>query len=258
MTGPASASTGAGRQSGTSVGSAQAVLQDNYFHGFVRDLEEELAPLVREVLEHPYLVRLATGAVRGAELRRFFGEYNAYCAVFPRLLAAVAANVPDDETRFALVNNLWEEHGEGDLARSHRTLFRRLWQAVDPLAVGESTAILPSTQRYIDELMTLCKEQHFLTGLGAIGPGTEAFTAAEYSLILDGLRRGGEVRDEDLEFFAVHLTMDGDHYREALEAFEEWVDEADEADNRELVRSGALRAVQLEREFWTGLLDLII
>jgi len=241
---------------GTPATGSTSVLQENYFPGFVRDLEKELEPLVRSVLEHPYLLRLGAGQVRGEELRRFLTEYNAYCAAFPRLLAAVAANVPDDETRFALVSNLWEEHGEGDLKRSHRALFGKLLGATGLADSSQAPVVLPSTQQYVDRLMELCMHEHFLTGLGAIGPGTEAFTATEYALILDGMRLTGEFEAEDLEFFAVHLEMDGDHYREALEAFEEWVDEEDEADNRELVRRGALLAVQFEIEFWTGLVDL--
>lgn len=227
-----------------------------HYRTFVRELDEQLQPAVALVLGHPYLRLLEDGLIDTAELRRFIVQYNEYCAVFPRLLAAVASNIPDDLTRLGLIKNLWEEHGEGDPRLSHRTLFSRLWSAlsIDSLHPRERE-VLSSTASYAQKMLHFCKSRHFLEGLGALGPGTESFTGVEYEVILNGLKQLGLLSEFDLEFFAAHIELDGDHYLEALSSLEQWVDEEHEEDNRRLVRFGAMTAIEFEVEFWDGLYD---
>src|SRR2546421_3407767 len=89
---------------------------------FFQQLEADLRPGIERILTHPFLQRLAEASITSSQLREFTLQYNIYCSHFPRYLAAVAANVPDDATRLSLIENLWEEHGEGNLDLSHRTL----------------------------------------------------------------------------------------------------------------------------------------
>ncbi len=181
----------------------------------------------------------------------FATQYSVYCASFPRCLAAVAANVPDDATRSPLIENLWEEHGEGEISRSHRALYERFATALDiPGQEKRENQALPTTRQYVDELFDLCHSEHFLIGLGALGPGTELFTSQEYESLFAGLIRYDFLSEYDLEFFKAHIGLDDTHYAEMLEAILPW---AEDVAHQERIRHGAERAVRMEAEFWDGL-----
>lgn len=93
------------------------------------EVERKLEEPVSKILSHEAIQLLASGKATATQIRTFAEQYSVYCSWFPRCLAAVAANVPDDRTRHNLIENLWEEHGEGDLRESHRSLFERFMVA---------------------------------------------------------------------------------------------------------------------------------
>jgi pyrroloquinoline-quinone synthase len=224
--------------------------------GFFQELQAELQPGIKKILTHPFFQRLAEASLSRLQLREFAQQYHIYCSYFPRYLAAVAANVPDDATRLSLVENLWEEHGEGNLEHSHRTLFCRFLTGVDvPEAEWQSARPLPSTAKYVEVLFDLCQHAHFLEGLGALGPGTEFFTSEEYKLILSSLKGYEFLSDYDLEFWSVHIDMDEGHYAGMVSSLVPW---ATSEENRRLIAEGAHRAVDLEILFWDGLCEALL
>ncbi len=215
---------------------------------FLDGLEEELTPLIHQVIHHPVLRGVAS--LGRSELQILGREYALVCAHFPRLIAAVAANVPNDVTRLPLVENLWEEHGSGNLGLSHRTLFGRFLLAVDISGEPQPSEVSGSTRRYIKEVSEICQNGHFLEGLGALGPGTEFFTGIEFDHLYNGLMETGYFSEFDLEFFSVHIGMDDEHYEGMRQALTPWLGNRT---NEAHIRRGARRAVQLEVEFWDGI-----
>jgi pyrroloquinoline-quinone synthase len=217
---------------------------------FFRELEAELSPLIDGVVEHPFLVALPSIDQDG--LRLFASEYALCNSYFPRCLAAVAANVPDDVTRLPLIENIWEEHGLGDLGASHRTMFWRF-----AVACGLPETRPPTTQKplattadYAETLLGICREGHFLEGMGALGPGTELVTGRQYRRLLAGLQMTGRFTEEDLVFFQLHIGLDDDHNADLEAAMAPWVTDLD---SKERIRRGARRALELEIGFWDGL-----
>lgn len=218
---------------------------------FFEQLEAELQPMISQILDHPFLNRLAEGRLSQEQLRYFAMQYSVYCSYFPRFLAASAANVPDDRTRMPIMENLWEEHGEGRIERSHRVLYEQF-----ALALGLSAddlhrvSPLPNTRACVENLLDLCEEGHFLESLGALGPGTEYFTTKEYLKILTGLRNYPQLSETDLVFWEVHTELDEEHYSEMIDALRPWTRTSVE---ESLVRHGAIKAIELEVLFWDGL-----
>jgi pyrroloquinoline quinone (PQQ) biosynthesis protein C len=218
---------------------------------FFQELEVDLRPGIVKILTHPFLQRLAEASLASSQLREFAVQYNAYCSYFPRYLAAVAANVPDDATRLSLVENLWEEHGEGNLALSHRTLFHRFLTALGITEKERQTAKpLPSTSEYVNTLFEICHSAHFLEGFGTLSLGTELFTSEEYAIILAGLKKYDFLSLYDLEFWSIHIDLDEDHYSDMASALAPWIHSDT---NKKLIQQGAQRAVELEISFWDGL-----
>lgn len=87
-------------------------------------IEEEIQPRIAKVLNSPFLLALANASLSARQLREFALEYYVYALAFPKCLSEVAANAPDDEARFPLIENLWEEYGSGDAAANHRALYK--------------------------------------------------------------------------------------------------------------------------------------
>lgn len=90
---------------------------------FFTTLEGELREGIDKILTHPFLKRIENAQLDKEQLQYFAKQYDVYCKHFPRFLAACAANITDDKTRMPIVENLWEEHGEGKMEGSHRILY---------------------------------------------------------------------------------------------------------------------------------------
>ncbi len=218
---------------------------------FFEHLEVELKPKIAQILNHPFLERIASGTLTKEQLRFFTLQYSIYCSYFPRFLAAAAASVPDDRTRMPIMENLWEEHGEGKIQASHRVLYENYAKGLGLEPKDLLAAVpLPNTRACVENLLDLCEEGHFLESLGALGPGTEYFTTAEYLKILGGLRRTNLFSEDHLEFWVVHTTLDEEHYAEMIDAIRFWTKSSTE---ESMIRLGAIKAIELEVLFWDGL-----
>lgn len=219
----------------------------------LKELEMDLMPKINEILTHPFINRISNGSLTPDQLKFFTLQYGIYCSYFPRFLCACAANIPDDDTRLALIENLWEEHGSGNLEGSHRVLFEKF-----ALAVGVSKEALTSakplasTLIYVEYILNMCQDSSFIKSLGALGPGTEFFTSKEYDIIYKGLQKVEGLSEDDLEFWWVHISLDDHHYDDMLTSIVPWLRDDKSS---ELVKEGAERAVDLEILFWDGLED---
>ena len=220
---------------------------------FFKELEEELQPQIDKILNHPFLNRIKDGWLDKRQLHYFVGQYGIYCRYFPRFLSAAAANIPDDPTRMALIENLWEEHGEGVIEKSHRILYNNFAKAVGyTVQELEQVEPLATTEICIENMLDLCRNKHFLVGLGALGPGTEYFTNDEYRIIESGMKTFDFLTADDIEFWTVHISLDEHHYSDMIDAVKVW---ASTDKNKNRIRKGAFKALALEHIFWEGLED---
>jgi len=218
---------------------------------FFKKLEQDLETDIQKILQHPFLERIATASLNLEQLQVFAEQYAIYCYHFPRFLAATAANIPDDVARFPIIENLWEEHGEGDITKSHRTLYQNFAKALD-LNIGNLNTIkaLESTKYCVQNLLKICQQTHFLESLGALGPGTEFFTSDEYQKIADGLVQYKFLNDKDILFWTVHISLDENHYSDMMNVLISYIENVE---NQKLIERGAKQALALELIFWNGL-----
>lgn len=222
---------------------------------FIVELEYELRPLIDKVIFHPYLNKLVAKELTTEQLKQFCIQYSWFCGYFPRSLSALASQVTTDETRLPLIKNLWEEHGEGSVSKCHRVLFEKF---MNVLNFSEDNSVnnqpLKSTIFCVEELFKYCSNSNFVRSLGAMGPGTEFFTSEEYIIIVEGLKKYNLFTQEDLEFWTVHIDGDDDHYSDIVMSLVPYLNTEE---NRNFVREGAIKAIELEILFWDGLLDAI-
>ena len=218
---------------------------------FIKQLEKELRPDIDKILQHPFLKRIEQGNMSFGQLQYFAGQYAIYCYYFPRFLAALAANIPDDKSRMPIIENLWEEHGSGKMSRSHRQLYNKFLEALD-IDTNNLSAItpLPETSECVNTLMDLCMNGSYIESLGAMGPGTEFFTNDEYEIIYNGLLKSPHLQQRELQFWKVHISLDVEHYSEMVEVLHPFIGDEN---NRKLISQGAFKAVKMEQLFWDGL-----
>lgn len=218
---------------------------------FIKDLEQSLRPGIKAILKHPFLKRIEKGSLTKGQLKYFIGQYSYYCEYFPRFLSACAANIPSDVTRMPLIENLWEEHGEGKMKESHRVLFDNFAKAAGVSITDlKNTPPLITTEAAVKNLFNVCLQSDYLKSLGALGPGTEFFTNDEYKIIVKGLKKYKFFNDKNLRFWTVHITMDEGHYQEMLSIIKPL---AKSSKDRASIASGAKLAIELELLFWDGL-----
>ena len=138
-----------------------------------------------------------------------------------------------------------------DNSHTHPALFRVFTRALGIKDEDlEATQPLLSTQHFIETYKKLYLESPFLKAMGAVGPGTECAVPVMYVPILEGLKKHGKFTDKELFFFDLHLPIDEEHCTMICDALTPYVD--DEA-NQELVRNGALEALESRKRFWDGL-----
>lgn len=212
-------------------------------------IERSLSPDLDRILRSSFFVTLTAGSYTRSQLRYFSEQYYVASSAFPQLLALAAANIGDDGQRLALIANLWDEHGKGTALRSHRSILEKFVLATGSMGVA-SGALRASvaTYSYIAGMRALCSDRNEKVILGALGPGCEAFTPAEYVLMLNALKNSYGFSEDQLEFFVDHARHDRKHIEELYDGIELLVGDSDDA-LRE-VTFGARVAMQFERVFW--------
>lgn len=229
--------------------------QDSSVSEYMARLLVDLEELVERVVEPAFIRRLTAGDVTPDGVRTFACEYLYYCERFPRVVCAVAMNVPEDRTRLALVQNLWDEHGQGDVNQSHRELYYRFVEALGLDLTDARERASTVTRKYVDDLFGYCQNSGFLHGLGALGPGTEYTTTRQYSSIVDGLSGSGFLDENALEFFRVHIEGDPMHFSDFTRALGPFLSDSASCT---AVREGAVFALETETVFWEGVNEIAL
>lgn len=182
-------------------------------------VEKELTEVMNSVQfeARPFMVDFAEGRVPRDRLARFAASYCYQVDNFKRFVAAIYANAESRDVRELMLENLYEEHGEGDADRDHTALVARFGRALgaeipDPYDVEP----VPEAREWIDRILKVCKEEHFVVGLAALSFGIEARTQ-QMAFLGTVYRDKYDVSEKDLEFFFMHLEADEEHAGRAIE-----------------------------------------
>jgi pyrroloquinoline quinone (PQQ) biosynthesis protein C len=183
-------------------------------------------------------------------------ELRSYTSVFPRCLGMLISQTDDDVARAILVENLWEEHGSGDLRRSHRVLYERFFTSLRTHVMTGSE--LPSTPLdstlYASDALMQVAASGFVRGLGALAVGVEADTPAQFGVVQSyfaALPFGTEL---DIEFFTLHIASDDQHADAMMDVLARYV--VDDGSYAEAL-DGSRSAVNADFRFWEGLNDAL-
>jgi len=135
----------------------------------------------------------------------------------PRFLSSIHSNCENFEVASWLVQNLYEEYGEGTEGRDHPSLCRNFGKALG-MSVEELEAgpILDCTRRFIDYAFEVTRTKNYVEALAAIGIALEGVSARGAPMVGEALKHHYKMTPKDIEFFTAHCEMDVDHSAKTL------------------------------------------
>src|SRR5579871_3211501 len=138
-----------------------------------------LAALRREVeshtaVNHPLLCRVGQVPFTRQDYKVFGLQHYALVGNFTHYLEQLLLTAPDSQAKQWIAKVLVNEYGEGSDGKDHAELYRG-FLACCGARPGEEleTALHPAVTGFIEEHERICREEPFLVGLGALGPGHE-------------------------------------------------------------------------------------
>lgn len=187
-----------------------------------------------------------------------FSQYQYYCKSFPLFLEAILTRTTSVIARQPLLDNLWEEAGSGDVAKSHPAMletFLESWGFACGIPKPQMLTSEPSRPvvSFVEDILTFLRTAPLPAAFGFLGPGTEEITSQQYKLILRGLRSYGLVDELKFEFFSAHITADIKHAEAFWDALEDVARTEDDWLN---VERGARESLKREVKFWKEMAGL--
>jgi pyrroloquinoline quinone (PQQ) biosynthesis protein C len=203
-------------------------------------------------INNPFLDRFKRGELSDEEFRSFAVQFFAFVKHFPRILATLLANTPDDAAADDLTNILASELGDGDPKRRHEYLYHKFLRSIDIDPIEASrTPWLGSTRAYINGLTDLYGDHDYQIALGA-SYGLENMAISMWDQLIPGLMKLKETRRDfggmNTVYWTFHRALESQHEAAMEHALGEVPVEAEAS-----LRCGCEQALELLLNFWLGL-----
>jgi pyrroloquinoline quinone (PQQ) biosynthesis protein C len=138
-------------------------------------------------------------------------------APFTGLLSALGGKAPDLRSRFALMDNLYEEMGRGNLEAAHPMLYLQMLTSIGiDESAAERQATLRSIQRINEHLLAVVDEQPFPVACAVLAAAEAAIPPLFPVLSSMATAAFGEI---DMAFFDRHGGRDVGHCDDAAMLF---------------------------------------
>jgi pyrroloquinoline-quinone synthase len=185
-------------------------------------LAEELmrGPRELDMRTNPFIAALGRGDCPRDTIRSYAIATYVLSASFPQRLASLAAICSNPAVRLELLRNMLEEEGvhsfDGERIvrrddRQHGEIARRFARAAG--ASDDDLVRARDQARHDVWLDRAIAGRRLCAALAYLTVGFEGCVPATYALIVEALQRNYGFSLDDLEFFTLHMTADGDHSR---------------------------------------------
>lgn len=219
--------------------------------------KEFLSALRREVagtaaVGHSLLGRMGTDPRSREDFRVIAGQHYPLVTVFTRYLEMLLLSAPDSEAKTWLAKVLVDEYGEGSRGLDHAALYRNFLRAAGiPPGEERKIPLHPAVVEFIFGHLRIVSREPFLVGLGAVGPGHEWAIPDMFARIIQGLR-SARFRDDEIEYFLLHVEQDKDHGAWLEEALARYATTPEACAE---IRRGAMMSLAAREQFWWGVAD---
>lgn len=192
-------------------------------------------------LKNPYFLALEEGRFAREDFLETQIQFYSAVRFFNRPMAILAAKIPDALLRSPIIQNVWEEHGEGDLAKGHGATFLLFLERLGRLSPAsiESRKSWPEVKIFNTSLMGACLLDDYRIGASALGMVERMFLEISSKIGRLVLERGWLSRAE-LVHYDLHETLDVRHSEDFFKIIEaDW-------------QAGGPLRDQVEEGLWMG------
>ncbi len=161
---------------------------------------------------HEFLVRCRAGNLFLPDVQILAVQMYKFSKEFNRILASILSCCQDESSQLVIVENLFDEMGQGDITQSHPELFRKFTRALgihDETLVALPTA--PETRALIETYLQMPHKYGYLAALGAICYASEGIVNSLYTQLYKGIVGATPLPKESLIFFEIHIDVDDSH-----------------------------------------------
>lgn len=173
---------------------------------YIAELKQRLRPL-----DSPYLVALRDGTLGREDFLETQIQFLFAVVFFSRPMAVLAGRMPRPEMRLALLENVEDEHGSGDLRLCHESTFllflSRLGAALPEI---ERRALWPEVRAFNTTLAGLCMLDDVPTALAALGIIEDLFAGISTDIGRSVLARGF-LDASQIVHYKTHEVLDVEH-----------------------------------------------
>ncbi len=210
---------------------------------------------VHTAVNHPLLTRVAHVPFTKEDYLVFSLQHYALVGNFTTYMEWLLLRAPDSDAKQWIAKVLVDEYGERSDDKDHTELYRE-YLTTCGATPGElyNTRLHTNVTGFIAEHFRIVREEPFLVGLGALGPGHEWAIPHMFPHIVRGLRGAG-FEEKDIFYFTEHLEQDEDH---GLWLEEALVDYTDTYEGQLQVWRGTMLSLRAREKFWTGVQDKIV
>jgi pyrroloquinoline-quinone synthase len=199
-------------------------------------------------VKHSFTQALVNGEVTREGLRNWAVQKYHQTFHQNRGFSAIHARAPHEDVRqWEMEQLIAEETGIRDGSDSHYNLMKRFAIAVGAPENLHELPMAPEVQAFVDYLLDLCLQEHFVYGLLAFYVN-ERQTPAAVQKMYDHLVGQMGVTKHDAEWFLVHGEVDTYHAEGARKLIIKYADETPDFDQRaeEVVRNGVAQWRKLQ------------
>jgi pyrroloquinoline quinone (PQQ) biosynthesis protein C len=194
---------------------------------------------------HPFLALDSQLALAPERATFILASFYQVVAPFTALLCSLAGRAPNLESRFALMDNIYEEMGCGELAAAHPKLYLRMLAS---LGVTEHAAVSlppqPAIARLNRHLRAIVGHAHFSVACAVLASAEATIPASFPRLLAIARSAFGHL---DTAFFDRHGARDEGHAGDASMLFS--------LSGQEAHFAAAERHVMLDLDYRSELLD---
>jgi pyrroloquinoline quinone (PQQ) biosynthesis protein C len=173
---------------------------------YIADLKARLRPR-----DNPYLVALRDGTLSREDFLETQIQFLFAVVFFSRPMAVLAGRMPRPEMRLALLANVEDEHGDGDLRLCHESTFllflSRLGASRQEI---ERRALWPEIRAFNTTLAGLCMLDDVPTAMAALGVIEDLFAGISTEIGRAVIQRGF-LGESQIVHYKTHEVLDVEH-----------------------------------------------
>jgi len=214
--------------------------------------------LIKDVLDqtpyrsNPYFQSLRDGQMSFEDFLETQIQFYYAVVFFARPMSVLASRIPAAEHRVEILRNVWEEHGEGDPAKSHGATFQEFLSRLGGIKPEEiqRRALWPEIQNFNSALAGTCALDDYVVGASMLGIIERMFCEIS-NWIGRGVIERGWLRQDQMIHYNLHEVLDVRHSEDFFNVLRPAWEKS--AQDRHLIAQGLRAGATVFNQLYRGL-----